>query len=235
MLSHTKFKQILLTAVSFTIAASVPRANAADPSFAATARPAGSAPASEPAPSPSIDTSGSASSAPPPGPASNIPPATVTNQALKQNVSRNANNFSDSDNSVQAFFDLAPINSNSKAIERRQTAGEEKSTGDFSLKKFLYHSMDNIGVPMWTGRTDSQLAPGLKRAYVDPPLPTLTKHGSEKEVQQLFSQEGAIAGGKPSLAPKIPLSELEGTGFDTIPDANLEIHRSLPQSNAKSN
>jgi len=169
-----------------------------------------------------------------PGPAA-VPQQTLSNQALRQNVVRNANTSVDTDNSVQSFFQCAPINVTSKEIERRQTSEEKKGGGEFSLKKLIYHSLDNIGVPMFTGRTDSELAPGISRAYVDPPAPSLAKHGSAKEIQQLFSQEAAVAGGKPSLTPKIPLSELEGTSFDTVPNAHAEIHTALPESHAKTN
>ena len=173
-------------------------------------------------------------SAPVPGSAT-VPQKTLSNQALRQNIVRNANTSTDTDNSVQSFFQCAPINVTSKEIERRQTSEEKKAAGEFSLKKLIYHSLDNIGVPMFTGRTDSQLAPGISRAYVDPPAPSLTKHGSAREIQQLFSQEAAVAGGKPSLTPKIPLSELEGTSFDTVPDTSVEIHKALPETHAKTN
>jgi hypothetical protein len=177
---------------------------------------------------------GSGKSARVQGPAA-VPQKTLSDQALRQNIVRNANTSSDTDNSVQSFFQCAPVNVTSKEIERRQTSEDKKTAGEFSLKKLIYHSLDNIGVPMFTGRTDSELAPGISRAYVDPPAPSLTKHGSAKEIQQLFSQEGAVAGGKPSQTPKIPLSELEGTSFETVPNATAEIHTALPDTHAKTN
>ena len=182
----------------------------------------------------SLGALGGGKSAPIPGSAT-VPQKTLSNQALRQNIVRNANTSADGDNSVQSFFQCAPINITSKEIERRQTSEDKKAAGEFSLKKLIYHSLDNIGVPMFTGRTDSELAPGISRAYVDPPAPSLAKHGSAKEIQELFSQEAAVAGGKPSQTPKIPLSELEGTSFDTLPNANAEIHPALPDNHAKTN
>jgi hypothetical protein len=255
VLKH-KTLQIALFAPALIIATSHP-ANAAAPSFASSAKPASAAPASAPAPAPTLDSSGSAAtpssgtagntapplgnqslgqtkSAPTPGPAA-VPAQTVTNQALRQNVVRNANTSADGDNSVQSFFQCAPISVSSKEIERRQTAIDKKPDTEFSLKKALYHTLDNIGVPMFTGRTDSQLAPGISRAYIDPPTPSLGKNKNPEEIEKLFSQQASVAGGKPNQSPKIPLSELEGTGFDNVPDANAEIHTALPETHAKTN
>jgi len=71
---------------------------------------------------------GSGKSAPVPGPAA-VPQQTLSNQALRQNVVRNAN--TSTDNSVQSFFQCAPINVTSKEIERRQTSEEKKGAASF--------------------------------------------------------------------------------------------------------
>lgn len=102
----------------------------------------------------------------------------------------------------------------------------------------MWHVLDNIGVPMFSGNHDESLDPSIRRYYVNPPLPEIDAHKTPRtaknskeiviesparQTQESHSQQTSASGTTSSAAmtiqPKIPASELEGIDLPGKTDA----------------
>ncbi len=99
--------------------------------------------------------------------------------------------------SVESFFQCAPV----PVVKEEPLANANKSVG-FSLGKVIWHTLDNIGVPLPTSKT-GELDPSLSKTYVIQPQ----RQSSETNIQPIHQ--------------KIPDSELGVTDIPIKDDAKL--------------
>ena len=101
--------------------------------------------------------------------------------------------------SVESFFQCNPV-STTPTSPNKPKQSILKSTG-----KVIWHTLDNLGVPMFVGK-DNDLDPSLSKAYVMPP-PAI----SSKTIAPVTPQ-------------KIPESELDGIDGSQKNDQTLPLH-----------
>lgn len=125
--------------------------------------------------------------------------------------------------SIDSFFQLDSANversnsfrsadtnfaSQSNSLRQSSSAESRKSAGVAPLR-FLWHVMDNAGVPMFFGNKDNDLDPSLRQGYESSII------SQSKALKSNEASAGATVGSAsraPSHGPqKIPESELEGT------------------------
>ena len=97
-------------------------------------------------------------------------------------------------NSVDSFFQCGALQNlpsmskrdRTKALSTETDVGafqklpkEETKTGSPhpSAGRFLWHFMDNLGIPMFYGNHDEALDPSIRRAYSNPKLPDINQPG----------------------------------------------------------
>jgi hypothetical protein len=119
---------------------------------------------------------------------------------------------------VESFFQVSPAPRSARpAASGADTAklGENQDEHKKSVKRFLWHALDNIGVPMFFGNKDDDLDPSLAHGYI-----MRSENGAR--AAQASNQDKATANSavvnQPSVH-KIPDSELEGVNFSVKNDA----------------
>jgi hypothetical protein len=100
-------------------------------------------------------------------------------------------------NTIESFFQC----NTPGTLANAKPSAKKKS----SLGKVIWHTLDNLGVPMFVGK-DNDLDPSLSQAYVLPSPATPIKN---------------IV---PAIPQKIPESELEGTDVSPNNDQTLPLH-----------
>ncbi|HEY9732359.1 MAG TPA: hypothetical protein V6C89_10635 [Drouetiella sp.] len=124
--------------------------------------------------------------------------------------------------SIDSFFqmDSGPVgrSSNSNLPERNAVAKSQSTTPNsaettrsagIAPLRFLWHVMDNAGVPMFFGNKDDDLDPSLRQGYTGSTV-SRTKAAPSAPVINVGTAGSAVTA--PSQGPhKIPESELEGT------------------------
>jgi hypothetical protein len=123
-------------------------------------------------------------------------------------------------NAVESFFQCAPIqnlppgpavlNSRRTDLQHKAAASAEQDSIKGKAGRFMWHVLDNAGIPMPLKGKEDGLDPSLRRSYTNPPLPDIERtnirdRGSEELVQSTIQSSTTV-----DVRQKIPLSELEG-------------------------
>jgi hypothetical protein len=118
------------------------------------------------------------------------------------------------DSSVESYFRFhnpkVPDSSGTKDAEDARVHQKKSSKG--SVGRSIWHMLDNLGVPMFSGDNTPDLDPRLSRNYVDPPMPS-TEANKTKTSAVESTNTNTSSGGPRLGSPKIPDSELQGTEF----------------------
>ncbi len=123
------------------------------------------------------------------------------------------------DNSVSAFFQVPTNPANNQA-----TPPTTKKT---SVKRLVWHVMDNMGVPMLVGK-DNDMDPSISSSNAMPPVQVPTMASLRKMDKQIKHNEAittepatanAVSSGQ-AVLHKIPQSELEGVELPAPRDEN---------------
>lgn len=123
-------------------------------------------------------------------------------------------NLPEGSGSVESFFQLTPFNvahppSSRSAPDTVQPGSQEEKK--FSAGRFIWHVLDNAGVPLPVRDTSGDLDPSLRNGYALPARP----HELEQKVDSTAAAKPAQGDGKlnPTVLDKIPRGELEGTDY----------------------
>lgn len=192
----------------------------------------GSSPASSvtPPPPPSASTSANPSASPSGSPSGSAPAASseilLADPQLRGLSGSASVNSSQGSGSVESFFQInnnktpaAEYTSNNKTAARLLSefnSPEPKKSAAGAPFRFLWHVMDNAGVPMFFGKNDDDLDPSLRQGHAEQSnsghehsTAANSRPASTVEGTTRATERGAVA---PSPGPhKIPESELEGT------------------------
>jgi hypothetical protein len=119
---------------------------------------------------------------------------------------------------VESFFQVSPAQRSARPTASSSDAtklSEDQDDHKKSVKRFLWHTLDNIGVPMFFGNKDDDLDPSLAHGYI-----MRSENGAR--AAQTPNKDNATANSavinQPSVH-KIPDSELEGVNFSVKNDA----------------
>ena len=158
-----------------------------------------------------------------PGTTPSIVPAsasatTSVQPALRQTISKGSTPTAE-ENSVESFFqiDTKPRNNPQSLLMQPATAATKSNRNShmFRPDRFVWHVLDNMGVPMFFGNHDSYLDPSLRESYVIPSPKLPNEKDVVKEIETSpspripnFPQPTSAT--SESIHQKIPESELEG-------------------------
>jgi hypothetical protein len=127
------------------------------------------------------------------------------------------------DSSVESYFRFR----NPKAIDSSSTKGEQEmarahqtKSSKGSVKRAIWHILDNVGVPMFSGDMSPDLDPRLSRDYVDPPMPSIDANRTRSSLVE--TTDTSVSSGSRLGSPKIPESELQGTEFTPTPNVQTK-------------
>ena len=122
---------------------------------------------------------------------------------------------SNSGKTIDSFFQTSKTAPSARAVSVSNEKSRKKAK--CGSKSFLWHFMDNAGIPMFFGDTGPELDPRLKRDYRDPQLPDLNvKNGMNRVdstrdgVSATAAQRGASCDPQ-MILHKIPEGQLDGT------------------------
>jgi hypothetical protein len=142
-------------------------------------------------------------------------------------------------NSVESFFQLNPVRDTQSAnkptsIKGASPAAKESSPTNETKSlmgktgRVVWHILDNAGVPMFVGRNDADLDPGIARTYVINPTVTTETRAVKLDAASNENSQTAPAPQTPqAIHGKIPESELDGTSYDFSP-ATIDAQISKP-------
>lgn len=148
---------------------------------------------------------------------------------LQEKVIKDSSLSTPQEGSVEAFFQVDQSKKNSRQVLLMQS-GTVTPTGDSTSKwrthgysRFLWHVLDNAGIPMFWGQDTSYIDPSLKETYLisAPKLPCERDVNVEiKESMTSPTQPASapVTTNAPALLQKIPESELEGVPLPTPRD-----------------
>jgi hypothetical protein len=136
---------------------------------------------------------------------------------------------------VESFFQipsgLNPSSPDKESARHSQAFATERKPFDNSAGRFLWHLLDNVGIPVPIGSHDQALDPSIRRNYVNPPLPDPDKYRNSANRNTVANDSmpsqipsSAVGPGDSTRVPaisiqqKIPTSELEGTDLSTKSD-----------------
>ncbi len=131
------------------------------------------------------------------------------------------------DSSVESYFRFR----NPKQIDSSSTSGEQEmarahqaKSSKGSVGRAIWHILDNVGVPMFSGDTSPDLDPRLSRDYVDPPMPSSDANRTKSSVLETTDKttDTSASSGSRLGSPKIPESELQGTEFTPTPNVQTK-------------
>lgn len=122
---------------------------------------------------------------------------------------------SQSGKSIDSFFQISRTAMPVGAVPQSIETHKKSKSGD--SKSFLWHLMDNAGVPMFYGNTGPELDPRLRRNYQDPQLPDMNVKNNKRKAEstqdnvQANSKDSGDSNDAPQIPHKIPEGQLDGT------------------------
>jgi hypothetical protein len=124
--------------------------------------------------------------------------------------------------SVESFFRSTPpqapagnATQNRDAMPRKHSSSNKDSSAVGGLGKFLWHVLDNVGVPLPVGN-QADLDPSL--TPINGNSAPVSSSNSSESFPFPENHENAAAQASQAIPQKIPQSELEGTQFDSAHD-----------------
>ncbi len=168
---------------------------------------------------------------------------------LRENVVHNNANADNQDVPVESFFDCEPIAPQGVRTSFTGNPNSNRKKSGWHAEKFLWHVLDNAGVPMFLGNRQAELDPSISaRAYINPPerepTHTLGERIRRKSTTTVVQTKPENASKDPALVatpadPKsilhrIPQSELEGIPDEAPPPAtDMQTPLVTPDAHAK--